>query len=320
MKNVLVLSAGRRVELVESFFKEINIRKYNIKVFATDINPEFSSACKIIKNYFPTIKAEDPNYIDFLLEKSKLYNIGMIIPTIDTELLTLSQNIELFRSYGIHIIISNQYLIKTFGDKRLTFNFFKNLNLKCPLIYKKEKLKFPCFAKPYSGSSSNGCIKINKKEDLSISILDNDKLMFTEFIGDEFTEYTVDMYFNQFGQLKCLVPRERLEVRSGEISKGITRKNYVYDYLLTHFKNFEGARGCITVQLFYNSRTKQIYFIEVNPRFGGGFPLSYSANANYPGWLLDEYFLNHEIKFFDNWKKNLLMLRYDSKVLIHDVS
>jgi carbamoyl-phosphate synthase large subunit len=144
--------------------------------------------------------------------------------------------------------------------------------------------------------------------------------MFTEFIGDQFTEYTVDMYFNQLGQLKCLVPRERIEVRSGEISKGITRKNYVYDYLLTHFKNFEGAKGCITVQLFYNSRTKQIYFIEVNPRFGGGFPLSYSANANYPGWLLEEYFLNHEIKFFDNWKKNLLMLRYDSKVLIHDVS
>ena len=59
-----------------------------------------------------------------------------------------------------------------------------------------------------------------------------------------------------------------------------------------------------------------IYFIEINPRFGGGFPLSYSANANFPKWIIDEYFFDIEIPFFDNWKKDLLMLRYDSKILI----
>lgn len=320
MKNVLVLSAGRRVELIESFLKEINSKNKNIKLFTTDNKPTYSAACKKFDNYFSSVKVSDPNYIDFLLDKSKVYDIGMIIPTIDTELLILSKNIELFKSNGVNIIVSNPDLIKVCSDKRLTFDFFNNLNLNVPVIYKKDKLKFPCFAKPYSGSSSIDCLKISKKEDLSISMINDDKFIFTEYIGNEFFEYTIDMYYDQQSELKCLVPRQRMEVRAGEISKGITRKNYVYDYLLSNFKTFPGARGCITLQLFYNIKTNKIYFIEINPRFGGGFPLSYSAKANYPGWLLDEYFFNRKITFFDNWEKNLLMLRYDSKVLVHDES
>jgi carbamoyl-phosphate synthase large subunit len=57
--------------------------------------------------------------------------------------------------------------------------------------------------------------------------------------------------------------------------------------------------------------------LEINPRFGGGFPLSYSAGANYPGWLIDEYILGKEVPFFDAWEDRLLMLRYDAKVLVH---
>jgi carbamoyl-phosphate synthase large subunit len=320
MKNVLILSAGRRVELVESFLKEINLKNHDIKLFTTDMKPNYSAACKRIENNFQSIEVGDPNYIDFILKKSKVYDIGMIIPTIDTELLILSKNLELFKSNGVNIVVSNPDLIKVSNDKRLTFDFFNNLNLDVPIIYKKDKLKFPCFAKPYSGSSSIGCLKILDKDDLSVTLINDDKIIFTEFVGNEFSEYTVDMYYDQLGELKCLVPRQRIEVRAGEVSKGITRKNYVYDYLLSHFKKLSGARGCITLQLFYNNKSNKIYFIEINPRFGGGFPLSYSAKANYPGWLLDEYFYNRKITFFDSWEKNLLMLRYDSKMLIHNVS
>lgn len=320
MKNVLILSAGRRVELVESFLNEINLKNHNIKLFTTDLSPNYSAACKRIENNFQSIEVSNPNYIDFILQKSKVYDIGMIIPTIDTELLILSKNLELFKSNGVNIIVSNPDLVKVSNDKRLTFDFFDNLNLDAPIIYKKDNLKFPCFAKPYSGSSSNGCSKILDKNDLSVSLINNDKIIFTEFVGNEFSEYTVDMYYDKLGDLKCLVPRQRIEVRAGEVSKGITRRNYVYDYLLSHFQKLPGARGCITLQLFYNNKSNKIYFIEINPRFGGGFPLSYSAKANYPGWLLDEYFYNRKITFFDSWKKNLLMLRYDSKILIHDVS
>lgn len=76
--------------------------------------------------------------------------------------------------------------------------------------------------------------------------------------------------------------------------------------------------GCITLQLFYNEVTGSVCGIEINPRFGGGYPLSYSAGANFPKWIIQEYLLGQKIEFFNEWEDNLLMLRYDDEILIHD--
>jgi carbamoyl-phosphate synthase large subunit len=101
------------------------------------------------------------------------------------------------------------------------------------------------------------------------------------------------------------------------VSKGVTRKNHVYDYLLEKLTALKGARGCITLQLFNNVKTGRFAALEINPRFGGGYPLSYSAGALYPGWLIDEYLLGRDVPFLDSWESNLMMLRYDAKVLVH---
>ena len=92
----------------------------------------------------------------------------------------------------------------------------------------------------------------------------------------------------------------------------------LHDYLKDKLRNLKGARGCITLQLFVNLKEKSFKAIEINPRFGGGYPLSYSAGANFPKMLIQEYILEREVDFLDDWEDNLLMLRYDSKVLIHD--
>ena len=72
------------------------------------------------------------------------------------------------------------------------------------------------------------------------------------------------------------------------------------------------------MQFFFNQVTKRIIGIEINPRFGGGFPLSYEAGANYPSWLIKEYILGENVEYFDKWDENLLMLRYDNEVLVRD--
>jgi carbamoyl-phosphate synthase large subunit len=79
----------------------------------------------------------------------------------------------------------------------------------------------------------------------------------------------------------------------------------------------EGAIGCLTVQVFLNRISGRIIAIEINPRFGGGYPLSYRAGANYPLWLINEYFDNKPIQYSDSWEDQLLMLRYDDEVIIH---
>ena len=161
-------------------------------------------------------------------------------------------------------------------------------------------------------------MKVPSQSAVTPAMLADSKLMFMEYVDPSHHEYTVDAYYDRAGTLSCLVPRQRLEVRDGEVSKGVTRKDHVYAYLLDRLRTLPGARGCLTLQLFAKTQPLRFAALEINPRFGGGFPLSYAAGAHYPGWLIDEYLLGKEVAFFDGWEPNLLMLRYDAQVLVRE--
>jgi carbamoyl-phosphate synthase large subunit len=317
MKNILLLSAGRRVELAQAFRSEITARSVAAKLFATEMRPEFSAACHVVDQSFKAPRVNDPAYIDYLLSTCLAWKIGLVVPTIDTELLLLSQNHARFASHGIHVVISDEKLVRVCRDKRLTANLFAQLGIESPKIYSRENIQFPCFAKPYDGSCSIGVLAIRERQMLSDAVLSDEKMIFMELIDDGFDEFTVDAYYDRHGVLTCFVPRQRLETRAGEVSKGVTRKHHVYEYLFEKLPLLTGARGCITLQLFSNATTGRFAALEINPRFGGGYPLSYSAGANYPGWLIDEYLLGRDVSFVDSWEPDLMMLRYDAKVLVH---
>ncbi|QEY25160.1 ATP-grasp domain-containing protein [Neisseria zalophi] len=316
--NILILSAGRRVELIQDFKTEAAQLSDDIKIFTTDLNPRLSSACHIADAAFSVPPISDDGYIDYIFELAVAQNVGMIIPTIDTELQKLANARVRFEEAGIHIVISDPVLVTICRDKRLTAKLFDRYGIEAPEIYDRKNLSFPCFAKPYDGSRSIGTKYIHSAEDLSYELLKDPKIIFCRYINikDEFTEFTVDLYYDRSSRLKCAVPRERLEVRSGEVSKGATRRNNLYQLMIEKLSVLEGARGCITAQFFCKGDT--IYGIEINPRFGGGFPLTYASGGNYLGWLIQEYFYNRDIAFFDQWENNLIMLRYDAKVLVHE--
>lgn len=318
MSNVLLLSAGRRVELVEAFKIELAKRGLGGHIGATDLQPHLSAACQIADRAFEAPEVTDSSYIDFLLETCLAEGIRLVVPTIDTELLPLARSRERFAEAGIHLIISDESLVAFCRDKRKTSDLFTELGIDTPRIYERSAITFPCFAKPYDGSCSVGAALLPHPDALTQAMLDDEKMMFMEYIDPTHVEFTVDAYYDRMGQLKCAVPRQRIEVRGGEVSKGATRRHFVYEYLLPRLTRLEGARGCITVQVFANEATGRFAALEINPRFGGGYPLSYSAGANYPGWLIDEYLLGRDIAFFDGWENNLLMLRYDAKVLVRD--
>lgn len=173
------------------------------------------------------------------------------------------------------------------------------------------------FAKPYDGSLSTNLHYIKCKEELTCEILEDPKLLFMEYIDKSiYKEYTVDMYFGKDNKVKCIVPRERIEIRAGEINKGLTSKNELLPFLKEHLGYIEGCVGCICVQLFFREETKDIVGIEINPRFGGGYPLSYACGGNFPELMIREYLFDEQISYFDNWKENLLMLRFDDAIYV----
>lgn len=316
--NILITSAGQRVSLVQAFKTELRQFVADGKVLTVDLNPILAPACHVSDGYFQVPRVTDPSYIDTLLNICLENHIKLIVPTIDTELLVLSEHIERFRAQGIAISVSDMALVQKCRDKRLTHELFSEYGIEIPKQFERDNLQFPLFAKPYNGSLSKGIFVAKSAVDLTEESLNNPELLFMEYISpEEYDEYTVDCYYDKHSQLKCVVPRKRIFVRAGEINKGVTRKNEIVRIFSEKLDRLQGARGCLTVQVFFHKTEKRVLGIEINPRFGGGYPLSYLARANYPQWLIKEYLFNENVPAFGDWEDNLLMLRYDAEVLVH---
>jgi len=317
--NILITSAGRRVSLVRAFQKELSAIDPGGLVITTDAQPALSSACNVSDRAFKVPLFNSPEYIDALLEICRVNEISLVIPSHDAQLKVLALNRDKFEAQGTQIILSSLDFVEKCRDKRLIHQFLESKGIMVAREYKKDDYKLPLFLKPSDGTRSIDTYLIRKKEELKDHHFENPKMMFLEYLDHAlYEEYTCDLYYDKKHMLKCVVPRKRIEVREGEVNKGVTVKNELIDVIRNHLGEIKGAIGCLTAQFFKHKFENKIYGIEINPRFGGGYPLSYLAGANFPKWILAEYLLDEKIDDkFDCWESNLLMLRYDDENIVH---
>ena len=247
-----------------------------------------------------------------------------VIPLIDTELLCLARARKEFSEQGTEIIVSSIDICEWSFDKLKTAEFFFENNINSPKALSTSEAECRLargqviFAKPICGSSSIGAQKIT-----SLAQLTQHKAMFGELAIQEYiegVEYTLDMLFSLESELLCVVPRKRLETRAGEIYKGVTDKNTVINNAAVELsKKMIGAVGPITAQCFLTCDS-EVKFIEINPRFGGGYPLSNHAGANYVDWILAEMTSDKCQLHFDwcmkQWRADSKMLRYDQAIYV----
>ncbi len=312
IENILITSAGRRVTLVNIFRKTLKKYNKNGKVYTTDMNPFFSSACHISDGYFKVPKVTDKNYIKILKDICIENNISIVVPTIDTELHILASAKDEFLEYNILIAVSSEEFCKTFYLKTTTERFFKKYGFKTPeIITDLNNCSFPIFVKKNNSSSSIGAKIINNLEEAK-SLSKYGDYIFQQYINGE--EYTVDVFIDRNERVISIIPRLRIEIRAGEVSKAKTVKDKkIIEEVKELCKYLKGAYGCLTIQLFKTEN--EIYFIEINPRFGGGYPLSYFAGANFADYLIQD-FLQYDLIYNESWKNNLIMLRYDAEVIV----
>lgn len=317
--NILITSAGRRVALVRAFIKELRQVCPEGRVFCADINTELSAACQVADGFFNVPRVTDPDYINNLVRICIDNDIKMVVPTIDTELIPLAASKDKFSGRGINCIVSDIELVKACRNKKETNKLFNKLDLDFAKEQDINNLHYPVFIKPKDGSCSKDIYVVKSEGDFNSDYFTNSNFMVLEYLDPKcHTEFTLDIYFNKESEISCIVPRQRIETRGGEISKGITKKNFLIDYIKEKLSPINGFYGCVTMQVFVRNETNYVYAIEINPRFGGGYPLSYNSGANYPKWLIEEYFLNKKIDYFSGWEDKLLMLRYDDEILKHD--
>lgn len=154
MKNILITSAGKRVVLVKIFQKTLQEMGIDAKVYTVDLKPEMAPAGYVSEACIRVPRCTADDYMDALLQICLDKHIGVVIPTIDTELKVLAENRLRFQEQGIQIVISDLAFITTCRDKRLTDALFHQLDIPAPRIMDRDQVTFPLFAKPYDGSLS----------------------------------------------------------------------------------------------------------------------------------------------------------------------
>ena len=275
--KILFTSVGRRVELMQAFHSAAERLGVDLIIYGADIT-NTAPALQFVDKKVLVPRIKDVSYLPRLKQICAEENIDALIPTIDTDLLLLSQHREEFGE--TKVFVSSPDKVKICRDKRFTADYFSSLGLHSPHPVddvKKYDGVFPAFIKPKDGSSSIDAYKVTNQEDLEeISNRVPDYIIQPFITG---TEYTVDIFCDWDGNPVFITPRIRLAVRSGEVLKTEIRQD---DQIIDEMKRLCAEykpRGQITVQLIKASDGTD-WYIEINPRFGGGAPLSIKAGAD----------------------------------------
>ena len=283
--NVLLTSAGRRTSLLLAFLEAAH--RLGSKVFVADIDP-LAPTCALADKAFQIPRISDPNYLNYLLVLARTNGVGLIVPTIDTELSLLAQNAEVFHAEGILNLISVSKFVAICEDKWETALAFSNEGIAVPNSWLPEflpdSLPLELFLKPRNGSASAN-IHICHREALDQILPFVPNPIIQERLRGK--EITVDALLDFQGRPIHFVPRERIRTLGGESIQGVTLDSPEVDTWLEsvlHACGRLGARGPITIQAFLTDRGPVL--TEINPRLGGGFPLALAAGGDYPTWIL----------------------------------
>ncbi len=319
--SILFTCVGRRVSLLNSFRRAAKELKINLSILGTDTT-KLSSALQLCDKKFLVKPVKHAGYIEQLLKIVKANKVKLVIPTVDLDLKVLARNKAKFAANGCRVLVSDADVVEVCQDKRKTYRFLVKNNFGTPLTMgvttslAENKVGWPRFLKPWDGYASRGNAVVKNKKELLFFSKRIPNCIIQEFI--EGTEYTCDVYVGFDMKARCVVPRKRIEVRAGEVSKSQIKKNARIMRETTRLVETLGAGpGVITLQLFL-AKNGKVKFIEVNPRFGGGVPLSIKAGANFPKWILQELLGKRLIVKSDKFRDNLAMLRYDDEVWLEN--
>lgn len=278
--RILFTSVGRRIELIQAYHRAAEKLGMPLTIYGVDIT-ESAPGLRFCDKTEIVCRINEDRYIPMLLEICDREKIDALIPTIDTDLLILAKSKEKFAAIGTKVVVSDVPMIQLCRDKRFTADFFISCGLKSPVPvddYRNYEAGFPAFIKPKDGSSSIDAYKVNNQAELFSFSGKVDDYIIQPFISGK--EYTIDIFCDFEGEPIYITPRERIAVRSGEVLKTRIEQN---DIMIAEMKKLiEKFRPCgaITVQLIQDENTGDDYYIEINPRYGGGAPLSMKAGAD----------------------------------------
>lgn len=302
--NILFTCAGRRTYLLKYFKEQLG---GNGLIVGGDMQltaPALSAAD--IKVQLPAVYADD--YISTLLEVCREYKVDLLISIYDLELPILSAHKKCFEDLGVKVVVSSPEVIDICFDKVRTAEFIESLGLKAPRTFvnldeaisaiNEGRLEFPLILKPRWGSGSIGIEIVEDMEELQwgYKLLCHKvkrTILATASQGDEYimiqqlikgNEYGLDVMNDLQGNHVAVSVKQKLAMRAGETDKAITVDNEQIRNIGATIGSALGHIGNLDCDIL--EENGEYYVLELNPRFGGGFPFSYEAGVNLPGAII----------------------------------
>jgi carbamoyl-phosphate synthase large subunit len=317
--NVLISSAGRRVGLLRMFRRSLERLGLAGRLFAADMS-RLSSASLLADEAFPVPRCTAPDFVPAMLDICRAHRVRLLVPTIDPELTVYAEHREQFERVGTRVLVSAPETVAIGTDKDLCHRWLRSHGFPtveqgsvAEALAEPGRFPFPLVVKPRFGSASIGLHVVRNRDQLAV--LEGDDALVQTFAPGQ--EYTVSALVDREGRSVCTVPRRRIEVRAGEVSKGQTVRMPALQELVRRItEGLPGAYAALNVQVFVERTSAEMNVIEINPRFGGGDPLAYEAGADFPRWLMEEILGRPSSADPDGWRDGLLMLRYDEAVYV----
>ena len=329
--NILFTCAGRRNYLINYFKDALD---GNGQTIAADMNltaPAMVDADLAI--VVPGIYED--HYIEELKTIIVEHKVNALISLNDLELPVLSSHKDELESLGVKVLISDPEVISIAFDKLKTSKFLVSIGLHTPRSFSKLEaalsalesgvLSFPLVVKPRWGSASIGIDFVDSKEELKLAFklqhlklkksilnqvsaqdIDNAILIQEQLDG---TEFGMDILNDFNGNYIGTFVRKKLNMRSGETDKAVS----VIDPKFENIGELIGKNlkhiGNLDCDVFLAN--DQLYILELNPRFGGGYPFSHEAGINTAAIYIEWLKGNTDIHKFNTYKSGVAFAKCD---------
>jgi carbamoyl-phosphate synthase large subunit len=301
--RILLTCVGRRKYLVDYFNKEQDVSL----VVGADMRVDAPGfvGCGAYEQV-PSVYSD--NYISSIKSICDKYSIDLVVPLNDLELSVLGRARNILEP-DVRLVLSSDRVINICSDKWETYKFCVESNISSPKTYisienaikdiSNGNLSYPLMIKPRWGSASFGLYKVyNENELVNYFDLCSDNLadsylsdfgtskknvVIQEFLSGD--EYGVDIFNSLDCEFHSSTLKKKLSMRSGETDKAITINNHKLSNLTKQLASKLRHIGNLDCDFF--ELNGDFYLLEMNPRFGGGYPFSHEAGTNYVKNLLE---------------------------------
>lgn len=300
--NVLLTCAGRRSYEIGTFREAV---AGHGRVLACDADPN-APALQMADEAFVVPRIDEEGYVDALLRICAGSEVGLVVPAFEPELPLLAAARPAFAAIGTTVLVSSPEVIATCYDKVATAAFLARSEVRSPRTYLSiggalagvadGQVAFPLMVKPRFGVSSIGIERADDADELGFFVGHCRKEIAASFlaatsVADPATavliqetvvgdEYGLDVVNDLEGHYACTFVKRKLRMRAGQTDRATTVDDPVLQALGETIGRALGHIGTLDLDAIVDR--DGICVLDLNPRFGGGYPYSHLAGADLP--------------------------------------